>query len=95
MVPQPAAMYSNVIVLNKKPKPSACLNPTDYAKSYPVMEPTVASSNSGSGDCSSSSGTHFNKGEPELNIGMLERHPRGEVGESDLQWQLQSDLPLG
>lgn len=89
MVPQPAAMYSNVIVMNKKPKPhpqetAVCPSPSsDYAKSYPVMEPTVASS-SHSNNNSSASGANgasnnsnsYNKGEPELNIGMTERGRR-------------------
>lgn len=74
MVPQAAAagpMYSNVIVMNKKLKPQPELgratSPHDYAKSYPVMEPTVASSSSSSGN----NNTHnYGKGEPELNIGM-------------------------
>lgn len=58
MVP-PTAAYSNVIVMNKKPKvqqpTTSRSHSPDYGKStYPVMEPTVAST--------------F-KGEPELNIG--------------------------
>lgn len=65
MVPPPAPpMYSNVIVMNKKlkPEPDMTARPSspDYAKSYPVMEPTVASSSS----------NNYSKGEPELNIGM-------------------------
>lgn len=74
MVPQPAAMYSNVIVMNKKAKPQlsetgGCPSSNSYAKSYPpVMEPTVASSSSHSMHGSSSSSNY--KGEPELNIGM-------------------------
>lgn len=65
MVPPPAPpMYSNVIVMNKKlkPEPDMTTRPSspDYAKSYPVMEPTVASSSS----------NNYSKGEPELNIGM-------------------------
>lgn len=59
MVPPPSAAYSNVIVMNKKPKvqqpTTSRSHSPDYGKSsYPVMEPTVAST--------------F-KGEPELNIG--------------------------
>lgn len=65
MVPPPAAMYSNVIVMNKKPKmqqiDSSGPGSPDFAKSYPVMEPTVASS----------SGSNHGKAEPELNIGMV------------------------
>lgn len=79
MVPQPT-LYSNVIVMNQRPKPqvetSACQSSPDYAKSYPVMEPTVASSSS-----------HL-KGEPELNIGMLQPYARGPRWSVKVIWQI-------
>lgn len=73
MVPQPAAVYSNVIVVNKKPKTQHEQHMGDYHKSsYPVMEPTVASSSSGSGNSGHNGhGSNYGKGEPELKIGTL------------------------